>query len=194
MKRSSLLLLSVLLVFPLLSRAQTYGNWSGLLHTQSVPVTDNGNPDFRYFTPQTQKYLKENYKGKYIKVITYVVRQGERYTVSIKYPRNGVGYGMEFIGYDPYRSRGFSVTYQNKNLPGKWWVERVNFTNDVNSTSDRTLVVVATDTPSAPFYLRIQYPAVPDNVVDSRLPNPADPQAGEFFWGTVKKTPILMMK
>jgi hypothetical protein len=35
---------------------------------------------------------------------------------------------------------------------------------------------------------------VPDNVVDSRLPDPADPQAGEYFWGTVKKTPILMMK
>ena len=194
MKNIVLPSLFFLLLLPLGAQAQTYGNWSGILHTQSVPVTDNGNPDFHYFTPQIQKYLKENYKGKYIKLITYVVRQGQRYTVSIKYPRNGVGYGMEFIGFDPYSSRGFSITYQNKNLPGKWWIERVNFTNDVNSTSDRTVVVVATSEPSAPFYLRIQYPAVPDNVVDSRLPNPADPQAGEYYWGTVKKTPILMMK
>ncbi|NPA37536.1 MAG: hypothetical protein GXO47_11895 [Chlorobi bacterium] len=176
------------------TKAQTYGNWSGILHTQSVPVTENGNPDFHYFTPKIQEYLKQHYKGKYIKLITYVVKQGQRYTISIKYPQDGIDRSVEFIGYDPYNSRGFSISYQNRNKPGTWWVNRINVTNSQQSTTDRTVVVVSTNTPSAPFHLRIQYPAVPDNVVDSRLPNPGDPKAGEFFWGTIVKEPILMIR
>ena len=194
MKKFLITAIAAVAFFSMHSSAQTYGNWSGILYTQSVPVTENGNPDFHYFTPKIQEYLKQYYKGKYVKLITYVVKQGQRYTVSIKYPRDGITRNVEFIGYNPYESKGFFISYQNKNKPGTSWVERVNFTNSPQSTSDRTIVVVSTTTPSEPFYLRIEHPAVPDNVVDSRLPNPGDPKAGEYFWGTIKETPILMIK
>ncbi len=181
-----------LLAFYLNINAQSYGNWSNVLYTQSVPVTENGNPDFKNFTQKIQDYLIQNYKGRYIRLITYVVKKGQRYTVSIKFPQDGIGRGMEFIGYNPYQSKGFSISYQNKNAQGKYSVHRVNFTNAPNSDYDRVVVVVSTYKASMPFYLRIQHPAVPDNVVDAAQINLGDPASGKSYWGTVCKEPILM--
>ncbi len=182
----------VLLALFVSANAQTYGNWSGILHTQSVAVTENGNPDFHNFTQKIQEYLIQNYKGKYIRLITYVVKKGHRYTVSIKFPQDGIERSMEFIGYNPFISKGFFISYQNKNVKGKYMLKRVNFSNSPESDYDRVVIVVSTYKPSSPFYLRIQYPAVPDNVVDAAQINPAEPDVGKFYWGNVVKEPILM--
>lgn len=195
MKAKLILLLFVLIFTSFQIKAQTYGNWSGIMHTQSVPVTENGNPDFHYFTPKIQKYLKQHYKGMYIKLVTYVVKPGQRYTISIKYPQDGIDRGIAFIGSDPYSSQGSVMSFQVRNKPGTYWVQRFNLTNSNESNSDRLIVVVSSYyKPSVPFYLRIEYPAVPDNVVDARHPNPGDPGAGSSFWGTILQNPLLLMK
>ena len=148
--------------------------------------------NFKNFTQNIQQYLIQNYKGRYVRLITYVVKKGESYTVSIKFPQDGIERSMQFIGYNPYQSKGFSISYQNKNKLGKYMLKRVNFTNSLKSSYDRVVVVVSTDKPSLPFFLRIEYPAVPNTVVNAAQINPEEPNIGKFYWGIVVNEPLLL--
>jgi len=171
--------------------SQTYGNWSGILYTGSSSA-DVHVPIYDKYTAGLRNFLTTAYKGKYIRVVPYVVKKGQRYTVSIKYPNDGDYRAMEFTGFNPLQTTGFSISYQNPNRPGKYSVNRVNFTNSANSNYDRVMVIVSSDKPSKPFYLRIEYPAVPDNVVDAAWPNPTEPGSPKTYWGTIVKYPLII--
>ena len=191
MHKIFLFFLSLIFAFSLNSFAQTYGNWSGILHTGTSKegVKD---PYFNSYSKGIQDLLQNAYKERYVRLITYVVKKGKRYTVSIKFPQDGVDRSMSFTSYNPIKSQGFAISYQNKNLPGKHIAYRVNFTNSMESDYENMVVIVSASKPSMPFYLRIEYPAVADNVVDSKSINPTYPEFGPIYWGRVNKQPILL--
>ncbi|MCF6242554.1 MAG: hypothetical protein L3J74_14555 [Bacteroidales bacterium] len=187
-----LILILVLVIFNMHNVfSQTYGNWSGKLQTGAQPASVSI-PYQEYFPDTLVTYLQKAYKDRYVRVIKYVVKKGERYTVSIKYPLNGTSYGWQFTGNNPWRTEAFSTGFGSANIQGRYTVQRVNFTNSTESKYDWVFVVVITDKPSSEFYLRIQYPAVPDNVVDAPSVNPADPQGGKVYWGSIVEHPIIL--
>lgn len=175
----------------ILEAAPIYGNWSGVLYTQSIPVQKN-NPNLRQYTLDIQRYLLTSYKGKYVQLITYVVKRVERYTISIKFPQDGVSRSLIFTGYNPFASSGYAISYQNKKYQGRYMLYRINFSNSRESKYENMVVIVVTNKPLMPFYLRIQHPAVPDGIVDARHPNPGDPAMGAYFWGTIIKHPLVL--
>ena len=187
------LLISFILIFVFssVSLAQTYGNWSGILYTGNSKSGVN-DKYFNTYSKGLQEYLQKFYKDKYVRLITYVVRKGQRYTVSIKYPQDGVTRNIEFTCYHPIETRGYYLSYQNIYRPGKYMAQRINFTNSIDSNYENVVVIISTDKPAMPFYLRIEYPAVPDNLLTTRTINPAYPEFGPMYWGTVKKEPILL--
>lgn len=167
---------------------QTYGNWSGILHTSSVTAE---NVDLTVYSNELNNWVHQNFAGKYIHVIKYVVYQGEKYTISIKYPRNGNDYGITFTGYDPNTSNGFSVNMQNPDRP-EYWVARWNITNLAASECHNVYVITSTLVPSQEYYLKIDYPAIDDSIVDSALPNPGCPSdTTPYYWGSIGNTILV---
>ncbi len=169
----------------------TYGNWSGVIRTQDVDVNPN-NPNFAAYTPKIKEFLLKNYKGRYVALITYVVKKGARYTLSLKYPEDGIERSLQFIGYNPFASKGFHISYQVSKNPGTFLIRDINFSNSRASKFDRVVVVVSTSKPSVPFYLNIQYPAKPDTTVGAATVNPGNPRKGKQYYGTIVKTPLLL--
>lgn len=185
------MLLGVFCIFASHVKGQTYGNWSGVIRTQNVIVNVN-NPNLKLYTPKIKEYLLQNYKGRYVALITYVVKQGQRYTLSFKYPEDGIGRSLQFIGYNPYASKGFSIGYQIFKNPGTFLIRDINFSNSKDSKYDRVVVVIAAAKPGVPFYLNIRYPAIPDSVVSSATVNPGNTKRGKQFYGTIVKDSLLL--
>ncbi len=181
----------VLLALFVSVNAQTYGNWSGILYTGNSKSGVN-DQYFNSYSKGLQKYLQNAYKDRYVRLITYVVKKGQRYTVSIKYPQDGVDRNVEFTCYHPLQTEGYYFSFQNLNRPGKYMAQRVNFTNSPESDYENVVVIVSTNKPAMPFYLRIEYPAVADNLLITKTLNPAYPEFGAMYWGTVEEEPILL--
>jgi hypothetical protein len=189
--KNSLFIFLFIFVVSIASSAQTYGNWSGILYTGDSKSGVN-DQYFNSYSKGLQEYLKKAYKDQYVRLITYVVKKGQRYTVSIKYPQDGVDRNVEFTCYHPEQTKGFYFSYQNLNRPGKYMAQRVNFTNSTESDYEKVIVIVSTVKPGKAFYLRIEYPAVADNLLINKTVNPAYPEFGPMYWGTVEEEPILL--
>ncbi len=171
-----------------ISNAQTYGNWSGTLYTSSQTAE---NVDWTAYSQELHNFIQATYAGSYVKVIGYVTQIGEKYTISIEYPQNGTEYGIFFTGGNPYLSNGFWTSSQN-NVTNCNWVRRWNITNSSTSTCNKTYVITVTSTPSKDFRLKIEYPAIDDNIVDSALPNPGCPSnTTPYYWGGINNTILL---
>ena len=190
MKNLLFSLIIILTVFTT-SFSQTYGNWSGILYTGNS-LSGVNDPYFNTYSKELREYLQNTYKNRYVRLITYVVKKGQRYTVSVKYPQDGVDRNVEFTCYHPKQTIGYYFSFQNLNRPGKYMAQRVNFTNSTESDYENVIVIVSTDKPAMPFYLRIEYPAVADKLLINKTVNPAYPEFGPMYWGTVEEEPILL--
>ncbi len=185
------LFLSIIILSPSMIAKPTYGNWSGIIHTQSVPVRE-GNPFFHQYTKEIQNYLLRSYRNMYVQLITYVVKKGQKYTLSIKYPGDGIGRSIMFTGYNPYKSKGSAISFQVHNISNAFFVRRINFSNSVNSTYDRVIVIISTIKPNVPVYLKIEYPALSDSIINSSTSVIGAPQLGKQNFGIIIRNPLLL--
>lgn len=152
-------------------------------------------------TPRTElfDYLKKNYSDEYLSIVKFPVLPGEKYTLYIKYPIDGIDRSYSFTGSSPTKSKGGSTSFQ---VPEKSMIDyykcnaltlRINITISPESNSP-LYVIYTTRSPNIPATLILKHPADPDTVVEKPAPYPGCNSKAKFSWGSVWKNPILLVK
>ncbi len=152
-------------------------------------------------TPKILLYnwLKKTYPKYYVNIVRFPVLPGERYTLYLKQPIDGIGRLYTLTGADPFKSSSTGVSFQgvDKSKGGYYKCDalthRINLT--ISSRSDSSLYVVyATSKPGIPTALFLKHPADPDALLEKVAPYPGcNPQIKQY-WGAVWKDPLLLVR
>ena len=152
-------------------------------------------------TPKILLYnwLKKAYPDYYVGIVRFPVLAGERYTLYIKQPIDGIGRLYTLTGADPFKSSSAGISFQGVDKSKKGYYKcdalthRINIT--ISSKSDSSLYVVyATLKPGIPTALFLKHPSDPDALLEKVAPYPGcNPQIRQY-WGAVWKDSLLLVK
>ena len=144
-------------------------------------------------------WLKRAYPKYYVNIVRFPVLPGEKYTLYLKQPIDGIDRLYTLTGADPFKSSSEGVSFQGVDKSKKGYYKCDTLTHKINITisskSDSSLYVVyATSKPGISTTLFLKHPADPDALLEKASPYPGcNPQIKQY-WGAVWKNPLLLVR